>query len=536
MRLRGVSALLGVGATVAAVLVFAGPAAAASIHCGSVLTSSVTLFGNLDCTTDGSFTAWGASPGPALFIAHDGVTVNLNGFTIFGYPDGPSVIQNYYKAVVPNGTLIQNGNLNIDGWGTIHAGTGGGMGVDNTAGGNSLVVSNTHITADNGVNKDYGTEGVVSYGICAPFVFPTGGGIPVMSTTVVNSTITGVGTGVDLECSSGSLIKSNTLSVWQYEDVYNYQGTNDLLSGNTMTNGVAGYPGNLGTGLTGVYAEESAGLALVGNTVNSMDYGYYDDCNNAGMVFQNNVFAGNNLGIDFSGNSNCGTSGGDSNNVLLGNYVKNSAFDGVRDFGSFNNMYQGNILTSSGIAHESARANGFNIEPAGSGPVTMVNNNSRFAWGNGYLVVGAFSVLDAPPYTLIKGNIAFADGSGGYYCPESDYVSPYCGGIYFAGFLDVYSIGATYTQNSGAHNASNGFEFYAPWREVISSNVGTMNGVNGFWFGLAQHYMQPFAITNNTATYNGVYGFLGSDPIAGSGNAGGGTNGLVDCYLVSGCS
>ncbi len=47
---------------------------------------------------------------------------------------------------------------------------------------------------------------------------------------------------------------------------------------------------------------------------------------------------------------------------------------------------------------------------------------------------------------------------------------------------------------------------------------------------------QPLAVTNNSATNNGDYGFDADFPIAGSGNTGKSTNVYGDCYLVAGCS
>ncbi len=97
MRLRGIYLLLATAASVGAMLVLAGPAAAANLHCGEVLTSSATLIGNLDCSGYGTM---------RHFIGHDGVTFNLNGFTITG-SDGYDVVENDGFS----GTLVKNGTL-----------------------------------------------------------------------------------------------------------------------------------------------------------------------------------------------------------------------------------------------------------------------------------------------------------------------------------------------------------------------------------------------------------------------------------------
>ncbi len=168
----------------------------------------------------------------------------------------------------------------------------------------------------------------------------------------------------------------------------------------------------------------------------------------------------------------------------------------------------------------------------------MVNNYARTGNGVGFAVLGAYSdSVPGGPYSLFSGNVATANGS-------SD--AP--------GFFDEYSVGATWSKNVANYNATDGFDFCAPWRETVTGNSANLNGGNGYVFaydcdevvgppqvtpfpliGTAADE-QPLAVTNNSATNNGEYGFAGEYPTAGSGNTGKNTNACGDCYLVSGCS
>ncbi len=218
----------------------------------------------------------------------------------------------------------------------------------------------------------------------------------------------------------------------------------------------------------------------------------------------------------------------------------------MSDHNSFNNTYTGNIATANGRATDDYS---FDIEPCGYGPVTMVNNIARLGYSTGFYLAGAYTdSVSGPPYSYYAGNSAIAngtDGTPGFWdtgCPREA-----VGGVSFQPQqqLAYGSVGATWTGNVAKYNAADGFEFDRPWREIINANASSQNGDDGFLFVLATADAQPLAVTNNSATYNGGFGFSAGDdegdalppfPVAGSGNTGGGTNGYADCYLVAGCS
>src|SRR5579862_2789990 len=122
MRLRAVYLLAAV-ASVAAVLVVAGPAnATANWSCGETFaTSPGTLDNNLDCS---GYTE------NALVITADGVTLNFGGHTVTvdGTADWDGVYNDGYT-----GLTVENGTINMDTGGTAVEGYGvandGGLGL-----------------------------------------------------------------------------------------------------------------------------------------------------------------------------------------------------------------------------------------------------------------------------------------------------------------------------------------------------------------------------------------------------------------------
>jgi len=501
MRLRGVYLLLATAASVGAMLVLAGPAAAANLYCGETLTSSVTLIGNLDCS---------GTPGSAIIIGHDGVLLNLNGFAITGY-SGAHVIQNWTGGAPGtrtyyNGTTIKNGTLNV---------TGDGWGVDNYAGtspdvaGNNLTLDVVNIAGDGTL----GSEGVWTWA-------EYGGGV---GTTVVDSTISGVDYGIDLDYATGYLIKNNTITATASGDncIEDSYATGGVIMGNNLTTDTPG------TG-TGYRPDDTAGTVFSGNTLSDLEYGIHAEDYTAGLMITGNVFGGAapadglGTGIYFPGDDEY--SHGD---VISGNFIRNSFDYAVEDRDSFNNTYVGNIATANGRATDDYT---YYMKVDGYGPLTMVNNIARIGYSVGFYINEAYSGdVSGPPYSVFSGNSSIANGTDG---------SP--------GFYDFNSVGSTWTSNVAKYNASDGFFFDEPWREIVTGNTSSLNGNNGFTFNDVYEDTQPLAVTNNSATYNGGFGFSGWDsmgyssgdsyPVAGSGNTGGGTNGAGDCYLVAGCS
>jgi len=485
MRLRGSYVLAAAATSVVVLLGSAGPAAAANLHCGEQITSSVTLIGNLDCSSSGA---------PALWIGADNVTLNLNGFKVTG-DSGANVIDNFANgtggttADTPaNGTTIKNGTLVVN---------GPNDGVDNGFGGSKLTLDVVNIVSD----------GTAVHG-----VFSQDGS----NTTVLDGSIRGVTSGVTIWDETGDLVKNVTIAPYLGQGcagVWEVSGTTNMVVGNAFSQFD---PVNQAQTCSGLFTVASAGTQFTGNTVTGIYAGVLA-AEDAGLVVTSNVMDGNEIGVEV------GASSGD---LIAGNYVKNSAEFGVLDSGSFNNTYNGNILTSNGSA---GNLPSYYIDSEGSGPVTMVDNYARLSYAAGFQIVGAYSEsVSGPPYSSFVGNNAIGNGTGGG-----------------AGFLSYYNVGSTWSQNTAYANASDGFVFDQPWRQIITGNSAKLNGDDGFLFTEADENNQPLAVTDNSATYNGGYGFSGWEdegeapppyPVSGSGNTGGGTNGLGDCYLVAGCS
>jgi len=335
---------------------------------------------------------------------------------------------------------------------------------------------------------------------------------------MLDGSISGVYYGAFLYSETGDVFKHNTIETYDggygvYSDDYL---TGVMIMGNAFTSDAAQ------TG-TAYYGEYDAGTVFSGNTVTALEYGVYSEYYDAGFVITNNVFGGAAPadGCDYG----IYIDEYDHGHMIAGNYIRNSFDNAVYDGYSFNNTYVGNIATANGRAADDAT---YYIYPETYGPVTMVNNYARLGYSYGFYVYEAYSDnVSGPPYSYFAGNNAIANGTDG---------SP--------GFYDYYSVGSTWTGNYAYANAYNGFQFDYPWREIVTGNMSKLNGSNGFYFYDVEEDYQPLAVSNNSATYNGGYGFTGYDsnyssdayPVAGSGNTGGGTNGAGDCYLVAGCS
>jgi hypothetical protein len=477
MRLRGAYLLLAVAASVSALFVLAGPAAAANLSCGQVITSSTTLIGNLDCSATGTWAL-------RFDAAHPGVTLNLNGFWVKGAA-GHHVI----NTDGASGITIKNGTLYV---------LGDGIGVDNDNGGYNVTLDVVNIVGDNtaesiGVDSEYADN-----------------------LSVIDGSISGVDYGLYLYNDIGDVIRHNsieTCATGTCDESYGvYSEANNTgvqIVGNAFTSDAA----QTGTAYSANY---DAGTVFSGNTVTALQYGVFDNEYSAGLMITSNVFGGAAPadGLDYGVYLTQYGSG----DVISGNFIRNSFDEGVYDGYSYNDTYVGNIGTADGRSTDNYT---FDIFNDGYGPVTMVNNVARLGFSTGIHVYHAYNdSVPGGPYSLFSGNSAIADGTDG---------GP--------GFSDEYSVGATWTGNVAKYNATDGFWFNSPWRETVSGNTASLNGGDGMYFLNASEKMQPTAVANNSATYNGRFG-LESDtyPVAGSGNTGGGTNGFEDCYLVAGCS
>ena len=496
-------------ASVGVVLAIIGSASAANppFSCGNTIepsgSATYTLIGNLDCT---------GYSGIALVVepaAGKTVTLNLGKNTITAHSDHDVI---YVHG--PGTTIINGGTL-------VTSGDADGVGLDEVGGD---TINGTTITGD-GESHDYaGVYDIEGY-----------------ANTVTGATISGFTYGVYLDETINDLVSKSTITLGRngsYEyygeyGVYDQGGTNNAVTGNTISDSATGPEALVISGVTpdappdpivyyggGVRADHAAGTVISGNTMFSLKYGVNADDHNAGLWIQNNVIGSSAVDNMYTG---IVFHHYDSADVISGNYVRNTVVEGINDYESFNNTYTGNVLTSGG---NSADPWSYQIDPNGYGPVTMTNNYAREGCGSGFVILEAYTdSVPGPPYSMITGNHATANG-GGIDCSGD-----------WAGFYTTYLVGGTFSNNVAYQNNGEGFFFTQPWRTTISGNLAQGNSGDGFAFAATGSDSQPLAFMNNTSIYNGEVGFISyDDPVAGSGNKGNGTNGEVDCVLISGCS
>ncbi|HLX32243.1 MAG TPA: right-handed parallel beta-helix repeat-containing protein [Gaiellaceae bacterium] len=476
MRLRAVY-LIAAAVSVVAVLMVAGPAYATSNwSCGEdFATSPAPLDNNLDCSGYGD---------DALVVTGNNVTLDLGGHTVTGTSDYDVVDSNGYT-----NTTVQNGTLAVGAGGTATVGVGVNLGIS---------VWNTATIAN--VTIEGGAYGVDAYYIDA---------LTVEGSTISGSTDYGVyasGNNVTIEDSTIAPATGGA------EAIKATHGLGDMISGNTITGNFDG--SDAIDGEIGIHLYKDTGALVQDNTVSSMgEWGFYESWS-SGTRLSDNTFDSNYYGVEFYGGI-----GPNSSNVISGNFIKNSYYEGVYDLQSDLNSYVGNVATNNGIecgTNPTQECAAFFINPADYGSVTMTNNYSRLSsWG--FLVENAYdSDAFASTRTTISGNSATYDDFG---------------------FGDSNSLLATWTDNTAYGNNDFGYYFEEPTHETISNNSAFHNGGEGFFFGDNAPPHNPLAVTNNVAEYNGDYGFDASSPLgASSGNTGNNTNGTDDCWYVAGCS
>jgi parallel beta-helix repeat protein len=163
-----------------------------SLSCGQVVKESVTLSANLECSTDG------------LIAGADGITINLNGFTIAG-PGGESS-----KVGI---MLANNDNVQVTG-GTVK---GFQAGVLNTGG------------SDNTVSKVTFTENQIA-------IFNTGA----KNTNIETNNMFSNSIGVASHSSTGTKLHQNMLTDNQLAGVTLVNSAENVLDFNTITGSVNG--------------------------------------------------------------------------------------------------------------------------------------------------------------------------------------------------------------------------------------------------------------------------------------------------------
>ncbi|HLX32091.1 MAG TPA: right-handed parallel beta-helix repeat-containing protein, partial [Gaiellaceae bacterium] len=271
-------------------------------------------------------------------------------------------------------------------------------------------------------------------------------------------------------------------------------------------------------GEIGIHLHEDTAALVSDNTVSAFgELGYYESWS-SGTTLTGNTFDGNYEGAEIGDDSD----GFASNDTISNNFFRNSYYEGIQDFNSDLNTYTGNVATNNGIecgTSPDVDCSGFYIYPDEDGSVTMTNNYSRLNSYGYYTYYAYNSDSYASTRSLFSGNSA----------TYNDY-----------GFYDYYSVLSTWSDNTAYGNNYDGFYFDYPDHETITGNLSTQNGSgvgDGFYFDDNYAPYQPLTFANNTATYNGNYGFEAAYPLsASSGNVGNSTNGTDDCWYISGCS
>lgn len=229
-------AALGVALALGLLSVVPGVALAANPACGTTIMTNVTLTSDMDCS---------AYDGDAIIFGKKNLTLNLNGYTLWGLvgdDNDNGVYTNYKKNVtVKNGTIAYYDNA-------VYA--------ENTVGG---VFKNLTI---NGDSEPY-EEGIyIYYGA---------------DNTVTNVTTNDVGYGIDVEYGGGNWITNNTVND-AYDAFYIYEENDDHISGN-RANGYAD---------DGFYEYESSRNVYVNNHADAMtnggDIGFHIECDEYGWV------------------------------------------------------------------------------------------------------------------------------------------------------------------------------------------------------------------------------------------------------------
>ncbi len=230
----------------AGVLLLAGPAvasrqahatAATNVACGGTITASITINGDLDCSSTSS---------PALTIDQPGVTLDLGGHTITG--------NSGYPVVVADDTCAYGGQCNNE---TVTNGTITGGEYQVEFWGQNDTASNLTLTdaASTGVYLHYTTNALVT-----------------------GNTITGAGSeGIYSEYGSSNVISSNVLKDDSYNLELEYDQADTVSSNNSSISGDD-------TSSYNFYDYQSDLNTYTNNVTAGGRYGYYIDPDGDGSV------------------------------------------------------------------------------------------------------------------------------------------------------------------------------------------------------------------------------------------------------------
>lgn len=344
-----------------------GVAFAAAPSCGDTLMSNTTLHADLDCS--------GIGNGTALYFGKMGLTLNLNGYTIWGptgadYSTGVDTNEHKYDTV-KNGTIA---NFETQ----VYANYSRGGTFKNL----HLIGEYPVDTGSTGVYLYYGTDNVLS-----------------------GSTLTDNYYGIYAYGSAGNWVSNNVFDGGSY-GVYDEYENGDHYTGNTFK----------GYDYAGVYEDYSGNQVFTSNTANgnagSGSYGFYFDCDDYGYVDLYNNVAKYNSSYGFytyycydddnAAGGNATWKGNNANHNGIGWYDEESLYAVVTGNKANNNVDEGFYLYDSGhmvFNNNTANHNGDdgiyiydNYSPYYS--PASVNNNT--AWYNdGYGIDADYGIPGA---------------------------------------------------------------------------------------------------------------------------------------------
>lgn len=355
-------------------------------NCGTTITSSITLTGNVDCS---------ATAATAITIGADGVTINLNGHTLWGNPSYDCIdASGYNHDTVTSGTLSQCS----DG---VYAEYGDGFNVTGVT-----------ISAP-------ASEGVYYYYM---------GSSAVKGSTITNA----VNEGIDFEYGASNSATSNTVSNSTNDpyQLYIYYEEGDGFTGNKLTFTTQ----QSSSSAYNIYSDEGLANTYASNTMTNGYYGLYLDCDDygpatiTGNTASNNYYDGFYIEDCYDDYGYYGSTGGHL--VVSGN----TAFGSSNDYGfedyynpggvwtnnvAKNNYYGGfyfgdeqpDAVLTGNTSSGAADGDGFYFEYAGYegyGPTVFSKNTATNNSGYGF---------DSPyEYTMVgTGLVQSGNGSGGCY-------------------------------------------------------------------------------------------------------------------------
>lgn len=295
-----------------------GTVFAAQPSCGDTLMVDTTLTADLDCS---------AIDSDGLILGKDGIVLNLNGFTIWGFTGSDDNRGAY--AIGVNHTKVRNGTIR-----DFQVGYEVEYGADN-------VVRNVHFIGEAGAAD----EGVYDYYSA--------------HTVVDNVEVDDYPTGMYFEYSAGGVVMNSDVAGAADESYYLDGTTRMLLTGNSAAPASGG---------TGFYEDNSGGNRYLGNSSTGGEFGFDMECGGYGrVILRNNMVSGaSNVGILLA---ECYNMRNDLGSIVTGNTSNSNGSYGFQDYQSYNATWLNNVAKFN-------QSSGFYFDQPG-GAIIKFNVGSR---------------------------------------------------------------------------------------------------------------------------------------------------------------